>query len=233
MYQTFDADPVVTGSIRLGTRLGRKKFLMNSLSVRWLDGTVTVVSNSRSGSGCDAESIAELGMACIESMLEVRGGSSPVVRFGRTAGRFRIEVPQNVSWGFEGNPRIAGGVWGDPVPEVDNALVYLQFSAGVGDLPLHLHEHSERCIFVHEGTALFHFIPPDCNMNELRSVVVEKGDVLAFSRGLIHTFSAPTDDAILCSFHSPYIEIGNPRQWSIPAWSGGQSRLLQCAIGGW
>ncbi len=66
--------------------------------------------------------------------------------------------PIRVEPGFEGNAGISGGAWRDD-SDGDNALAYLRFSEGTVDLPLHVHEFSDRFIAVADGFGLFHYMP--------------------------------------------------------------------------
>lgn len=122
--------------------------------------------------------------------------------------------PIPVEPGFEGNAGISGGAWRDDVDD-DDALVYLRFSAGAVDLPLHVHEFSDRFIVVADGLGLFHYMPTGTRCNELRSVVVRAGDVVVFTRGLVHTFTAPVAGLAVLSYHAPFFELNDPRQFAI------------------
>ncbi len=50
---------------------------------------------------------------------------------------------------------------------------------------------------------------------ELRSVVVESGDTVLFTRGVIHTFTALLSDLTLLSYHAPFFEFDDSRQFTI------------------
>ncbi|MBI1826084.1 MAG: hypothetical protein HY287_02315 [Planctomycetes bacterium] len=123
--------------------------------------------------------------------------------------------PISVEAGFEGNPGVEGGEW-RAADGGDDGLVHLRFLAGTEDLPLHIHEFSDRLIVVTSGMGLFHYMPDRSETRELRSIVVEPGDVLIFTRGLIHTFTAPISELTLLSYHSPFFELDDPRQFTIP-----------------
>ena len=122
--------------------------------------------------------------------------------------------PIRVEAGFEGNPGVEGGAW-RPSDGGDDGLVHLRFAAGTEDLPLHVHEFSDRLLLVTSGIGLFHYLPPAATMQELRAVVVEAGDAVLFSRGVVHTFTAPLCDLTLLSYHSPFIELNDERQFKI------------------
>ncbi len=178
----------------------------------------------------------ECGRKLLESLQQLaRGGLARLTREGKTEGLFEHarlrgsgcelvrhlarrlleSSPIVVERGFEGNNGIEGGVWrlGEGS---DDAVVYLRFSAGTCDLPLHVHEHSDRYIIVDQGVGLFHYAPMDDQPRELRSVIVQEGDVMAFTRGLLHTFTAPIEDLTLLSFHAPFFEFDDARQFAIP-----------------
>ncbi len=177
-----------------------------------------------------------LGRFCTDGI-----GAAPVFKKGRIAvGSMAQSIsvladqllrahPTRVEPGFEGNAGISGGAWRNDDDEGD-ALVYLRFSEGTVDLPLHVHEFSDRFIAVAEGSGLFHYMPAGENCGELRSVVVQAGDVVVFTRGLVHTFTAPIAELVLLSYHAPFLAFGDARQFRIPrdpcdrrfVWSPGQ-----------
>jgi len=125
------------------------------------------------------------------------------------------KYPIEIESGFEGNPGVEGGVW-RPTDRGEDGIVHLRFSAGTEDLPLHIHEFSDRLIVVTSGVGLFHYLPDTDKTRELRSIIVEPGDVLLFTRGLIHTFTAPIGDLTLLSYHSPFFALDDSRQFAIP-----------------
>ncbi len=93
--------------------------------------------------------------------------------------------------------------------------MHLRLGAGTEDLPLHVHEYSDRLLVVTSGIGVFHYLANAAR--ELRSLVVEPGDVVIFTRGLIHTFTAPLGDLALLSYHAPFFEFDDTRQYTIPA----------------
>ncbi|MEK6676882.1 MAG: hypothetical protein AABZ47_14665 [Planctomycetota bacterium] len=123
--------------------------------------------------------------------------------------------PIRVDAGFEGNAGVEGGAW-RPNDGGDDGLVHLRFAAGTADLPLHVHEFSDRLLVVTSGVGLFHYLPDAEIVRELRSVVVEAGDAVLFMRGVVHTFTAPLDDLTLLSYHAPFFEFDDTRQFTIP-----------------
>lgn len=123
---------------------------------------------------------------------------------------------------FEDVASIAGGLWsgrnlmGEDCPD---GLAKLRFSAGTLDLPLHVHEHSDRFIAVLEGEGRFWWSEEPWRQFSgagIASTRVRPGDVLVFTRDLLHTFSAPEEDLVLLSYHSPEIPFDDPRQYTLP-----------------
>lgn len=123
---------------------------------------------------------------------------------------------------FEETASIAGGLWAgrDLVGEgCPDGLAKLRFSAGTLDLPLHVHEHSDRFIAVLEGEGRFWWSEEPWRSFSgagIASTRVRPGDVLVFTRNLLHTFSAPEEDLVLLSYHSPEIPFDDPRQYTLP-----------------
>lgn len=131
-------------------------------------------------------------------------------------------MPVELRSPFEDCPTIAGGLWrGSDVfgSHRDDGLALLHFAAGTTDLPLHVHEHSDRCLYVLEGEGEFHASPQDWRTFDGEGVeitTVRPGDVVVFNRGVLHTFSAARRDLVLISYHSPALAFDDPRQFSLP-----------------
>ena len=89
-----------------------------------------------------------------------------------------------------------------------------------------------RLLVVTSGIGLFHYLPDAGESRELRSVVVGAGDAVLFTRGVVHTFTAPLDDLTLLSYHVPFFELEDARQYLIferrtGGWVWQLSSLLQ------
>jgi len=119
-----------------------------------------------------------------------------------------------VDRGFEGNAGVEDGAW-RPGDQGDDGLAHLRFAAGTEDLPLHVHEYSDRLLVVTSGLGVFHYFADADQARELRSLVVEPSDIVIFTRGLIHTFTAPLGDLTLLSYHAPFFEFDDTRQFTI------------------
>lgn len=123
---------------------------------------------------------------------------------------------------FEECDNIAGGLWsGDDVfgGRREDGLAKLRFAAGTTDLPAHVHEHSDRCLYVLEGEGMFHASACDWRTFDgtgVASVPVRPGDVVVFNRNVLHTFSAPHRELVLVSYHSPVLAFDDPRQYTLP-----------------
>jgi mannose-6-phosphate isomerase-like protein (cupin superfamily) len=124
---------------------------------------------------------------------------------------------------FEETASIAGGLWSGRSlfgPIYDDALAKLKFSVGTLDLPMHTHDHSDRFITVAAGSGRFWWCEAAREEFQgcgVESMPVREGDVLFFTRGLLHTFSAPDDDLLLLSYHSPEIAFTDSRQYTLPS----------------
>lgn len=142
------------------------------------------------------------------------------------------DYPIELQSPFEDTASISGALWSGHElfgPEHADGLAKLRFAAGTLDLPLHVHEHSDRFIAVLEGEGRFWWSEEpwrDFRAGDIQSTPVRKGDVLVFTRNLLHTFSAPDEDLLLISYHSPEIPFDDPRQYTLPSlrWTPRMSR---------
>lgn len=123
---------------------------------------------------------------------------------------------------FEGVDTIAGGLWlGRELAGRERAdgIARLRFGAGTLDLPVHAHEHSDRLIVVLAGAGFFHVSNDPLagfTGDDVRHIAVRPGDVLMFTRDLLHTLSAPNEALMLLSYHSPLISFDDRRQYTLP-----------------
>lgn len=136
---------------------------------------------------------------------------------------------------FEETESIAGGLWSGRSlfgPAYQDALAKLRFSFGTLDLPMHTHDYSDRFIVVARGSGRFwwsdELVSSFCGRG-IDSTPVKPGDVLIFTRGVLHTFSAPDEDLLLLSFHSPEIAFTDPRQYTLPSfrWTPRMGTIVQ------
>ncbi|MCC7291835.1 MAG: hypothetical protein IT449_07230 [Phycisphaerales bacterium] len=123
---------------------------------------------------------------------------------------------------FEQTESIAGGVWSASElvdTSRDDGLVKLRFNRGTLDLPMHVHEFSDRFILVLEGEGFFHVSSETLggfSGRDVRCIPVTAGEALAFTRGLLHTFSSPAMPLLLLSYHAPLVELDDPGQYTLP-----------------
>lgn len=123
---------------------------------------------------------------------------------------------------FEQTESIAGAVWSAREflgRDDEDGLVKLRFDADTLDLPMHVHEHSDRFLVVLEGAGWFHVSSEalgEFTGRGIRSIPVVAGDAIAFTRGLMHTFSASHVPLMLLSYHAPLVELDDARQYTLP-----------------
>jgi len=135
---------------------------------------------------------------------------------------FQRDYPMELQSPFEGVDSVAGAVWMGNVlfdTDRDDALMKLRFDTGSFELPLHVHEHSDRVIVVLKGSGQFHFTTQatdEFDGRDVSTLTVEPGMVLVFTRNLLHTFSSPIEPLYLLSYHAPFIPLDDPRQYTFP-----------------
>lgn len=149
-------------------------------------------------------------------------GTGPGVSFRAAVAAMERNEPRKLQAPFENTDSISGAVWKacDILgPENDTALLKLRFEKGTDKLPLHAHLHSDRVIFVLSGRGFYHASSEPMESftgREIQSIAVRERDALVFTRGVIHTFTAPTESLVLLSFHSPFIPLDQPDQYAVP-----------------
>ena len=118
---------------------------------------------------------------------------------------------------FEGVSTISGGVWRASdfcETNATDALLKLCFLAGTVDLPMHSHDYSDRVILVAKGAGVFESQSGASDRHEIVSTEIKAGDALVFARGTVHTFKVPSTELVLMSYHSPFIPLADPRQYT-------------------
>lgn len=120
---------------------------------------------------------------------------------------------------FEGSNNVAGAELPAAAvlkEERDDGFLLLKFRPGTLDLPLHVHDDSERFIYVIGGRGFFHVseLPMEAaDDSSLRHVPARDRDVIMFRRGTAHTFSTAEHELHLLSYHRPFIPIVSPNQY--------------------
>lgn len=171
-----------------------------------------------------------------EVNAEVRAGrlAPRSFLFGRLSGPFTrnmvadlaslidSEYPITLEAPFEDTPTVAGAVWSGAElfsTGRNDGVLKLRFERGALDLPMHSHEQSDRYIVVLRGNGTFFFTDEaigEFTAAEVRAQPVQTGDVLIFTRGLIHTFGAPDEELLLLSYHNPLIPLEDAAQYTLP-----------------
>lgn len=156
--------------------------------------------------------------SCVRSVLKSLPDSS--VESSNDLRPFINEYPISLTSPFEGVASISGGIWfGSELfgKSHEDAVLKLQFDAGTQELPLHSHEYSDRVIVVLEGSGEF-FVSQDITCESTataKPMSVGAGDVIAFNRGVVHTFRTSETALVLLSYHSPFIALNDPRQYTV------------------
>ncbi len=170
-------------------------------------------------------------------------GTGPGVSFTRQIEVLEREHPRELAFPFEGSDRVGGACWSGPEllgPSCDAAVAKLQWRDGAGDLPMHVHEHSDRCIVVLEGRGFFHVSQqglPHFDGTQVRTIAARQHDVFVFTRGVVHTFSTSGSPMTLISVQLPFLAFDDPRQYTLPRvrWTAQESLRGdgEIAVGGW
>ena len=147
-------------------------------------------------------------------------GTGPGVSFTELLRRLESDHPVQLAAPFENSDRVAGSAWiaSELLDQRDKrGLVKLHWSAGTTDIPLHVHEHSDRFIVVLQGRGFFH-VDPERTASSGRSPVVtiaaREMDFFAFTRGVVHTFTTDEHPMTLLSVHTPFRSLEATDQWT-------------------
>lgn len=98
----------------------------------------------------------------------------------------------------------------------DDAFLFLRFAPHTRDLPLHVHDDSDRFIVAIAGAGFFHISSDPLeagSSRRIRHVPVRDRDALMFRRGTMHTFSTEDESLMLLSYHHPYVPLEDERQY--------------------
>ncbi|MEM7316746.1 MAG: cupin domain-containing protein [Planctomycetota bacterium] len=142
----------------------------------------------------------------------IRGGANQAVE-GLKDYSVQLRSP------FEDVASISGGVWkGQDIfnERRNDAIVKLEFAPNTTKLPMHSHSQSDRCILILSGSGTFEFSPNSTQHDAQRiSRPVKPGCVIAFTRNVVHTFKTKDERLVLLSYHSPFIPLDSPDQFTI------------------
>lgn len=172
------------------------------------------------------------------------GTSSPLAAVGRIRGRgtaasftrlvrhIETRSPLELAYPFEGSDRVGGACWvvSSEEPDVEPAsIAMLRWESRALDLPMHVHEHSDRAIIVLEGRGYFHVSASSVENfvgDDVATVAAREMDVFLFRRGTIHTFSTLSTPMTLLSCQLPFVPFDDPRQYKLPPHRWCASSLL-------
>jgi mannose-6-phosphate isomerase-like protein (cupin superfamily) len=178
---------------------------------------------------------AERAMAQFEVLRQTSDVSRPAAAVGRLRGRgpwasltalvhlLERDLPREVAYPFEGSDRVGGAVWTaarTPRRPHPVSIAKLRWESRAIDLPMHVHDHSDRVIVVLEGRGFFHAssqAPDRFDGREVTTIAARERDVFLFARGTVHTFSTRESPMVLLSCQLPYLPFDDPRQYRLPA----------------
>ena len=149
-------------------------------------------------------------------------GTGRGIHFRDLVGALEAERPLKLVSPFENSERVAGAVWTTAVPAGTTgpaALAKLRWSAGADDLPMHVHDLSDRVIVVDKGRGYFHVSgqpAEEFDGTSVRTIPARERDVFIFTRGIAHTFSTLHEPLDLLSVQSPFLAFDDPRQYRLP-----------------
>jgi hypothetical protein len=171
--------------------------------------------------------------------LHAHANGQPTALLGRLRGNRRglhfselvacleAEHPVKMETPFEGSHRVSGAVWvakdilqgSKTASSIDASLAKLHWAAHADDLPMHVHDHSDRCIIVDKGRGYFHFTsesPESFTGRKVFTIPARERDVFLFTRGVVHTFSTAEHPMTLLSCQLPYLAFDDPKQYRLP-----------------
>ena len=149
-------------------------------------------------------------------------GCGPGVSFRAAVEAWEREHPAELVYPFEANERVGGAIWPiSPPPKSSGGggVMKLRWESRAIDLPMHSHEHSDRCIIVLEGRGFYHVSGETVDGfsgQGVRTVAARERDVFVFRRGVVHTFSTFEHPMVLLSCHLPFIPLDDARQYELP-----------------
>lgn len=187
------------------------------------------------------EGLISLASSALSALHDHRGGK-PLAVVGRLRGTGRgvslsgllaeldREHPIELVAPFEGSQFVSGAVWyGQSVigKACDIAVAKLRWAAGALDLPMHVHDFSDRFIIVRKGRGYFHVSdesPEAFTGCSVRTIPARERDVFMFSRGVVHTFSTDKEPMELLSCQAPFVPFEDPDQYRLPPvrWVAGE-----------
>jgi mannose-6-phosphate isomerase-like protein (cupin superfamily) len=149
-------------------------------------------------------------------------GTGRGIHFRDLVATLEREYPIQLHTPFEGSLLVSGAAWDSSTilgRGATGALAKLVWRSGAHDLPMHVHEHSDRFIIVEKGRGFFHVSDQSADEfdgSDVRSIPSRERDVFLFTRGVVHTFSTLDQPMTLLSCQLPYLPFDDPRQYRLP-----------------
>jgi mannose-6-phosphate isomerase-like protein (cupin superfamily) len=162
------------------------------------------------------------GMPSPMAILGHLRGTGRGVSFTKLVDELERSHPLELVYPFEGSDRVGGAVWlADEIlsTPTKTSVAKLCWDSRALDLPMHVHDHSDRFIIVLRGRGFFHVTDESAESftgQSVRSIPARARDVFLFSRGTVHTFSTDTEPMILLSCQLPYLSFDDPAQYRLP-----------------
>jgi mannose-6-phosphate isomerase-like protein (cupin superfamily) len=159
-------------------------------------------------------------------------GTGRGVSFTRLIEEMERTYPLELTYPFEDSERVGGAVWvaRDLLGGIsETSVAKIRWDSRATDLPMHVHDHSDRFIIVLKGRGYFHVTDEPAERftgTNVRTVPAREMDVFLFTRGTVHTFSTAEDPMVLLSCQLPYLPFNDPRQYRLPAvrWTAKEHR---------
>jgi len=218
---------------------------MESRSAVWLDGLELFLEGGDRPLGTRV--LAGLAAMAERAVAQLNGAGKPrpalavlsrIRGTGRGVSASRLfaelerEHPITLRSPFEGSDRVGGAVW--HVGEIlgngsTSAVAKLRWDSGAVDLPMHVHDYSDRFIIVASGRGYFHVSDEGIDRftgQRVRTVPARERDVFLFSRGVVHTFSTDDEPMVLFSCQLPFLPFGDPKQYRLPSvrWTAAENK---------
>lgn len=149
-------------------------------------------------------------------------GTGRGVSFTRLVEELERAYPIELLYPFEGSDRVGGAVWvardllGN---DSTTSVAKLRWDSRATDLPMHVHDLSDRFIIVVKGRGFFHVSDESAEEftgKNVRSIPARERDVFLFRRGTVHTFSTDAEPMTLLSCQLPFLPFDDPRQYRLP-----------------
>lgn len=159
---------------------------------------------------------------CPTAVVSRVRGTGRGVSFTSLIAELERAHPVSLEYPFEDSERVGGAVWiaRDLLGgRSTTSVAKLRWDSRALDLPMHVHDFSDRFIIVLKGRGFFHVSdePPECFTGErVRSVPARERDVFLFKRGTMHTFSTGEEPMTLLSCQLPYLAFNDPKQYRLP-----------------